>query len=99
RLETYNVVDEHADPAIANLLDRKDGQVATDVLGKQLVKNGFHILVLLRVEKADSRTVTLARIAGSIKAARLRLTASLLPVDRRIGPGWTELVEYTELSA
>jgi serine/threonine-protein kinase len=99
RLQSYNVVDEHGDPAVDGLLDRKDGQVSPEALGKQLLKDGFHVLVMLRVEVADSRTLTLSGISGSMKAARIRLNAYLLPANRRIGPGWTELVEYTELSA
>jgi serine/threonine-protein kinase len=99
RLSGYNVVDEHADPAIDNLLSRHDTQLSSEKLGKALVKDGFHILVLVRVEQAEKRTFSLGGIDGSAKAARLRMNAYLLPADRPIGPGWTELVEYTELSA
>jgi hypothetical protein len=35
----------------------------------------------------------------TMKVARLRLNAHMLPVQRAIGRGWSERVEYTELSA
>lgn len=38
-------------------------------------------------------------MTGSVKAARVTLNAYLLPANRMMGSGWTELVEYAETSA
>jgi serine/threonine-protein kinase len=99
RLDRFDVADEQGEPEVGELLKSKGSNVGFKELGAALLKNGFQILVLMRVEKAESRTITLQHVSGTIKAARIRLNAYLLPANRSIGSGWTELVEYTELSA
>jgi serine/threonine protein kinase len=94
-----DVADEQAEPEIAELLRAKGASLGVQELGAALLKSGFHILVLLRVEKGESRTKTIEGISGSIKASRMRLSAYMLPTRRPIGNGWTEGAEYTELSA
>ena len=96
RLGSYRVSDERGDPDVDELIGR--GNANPKALGAQLLQGGFHILVLLRVEKGDQRTFRFQGQEGSAKAARIRLSAYLLPANRSLGPGWTELVEYTELS-
>lgn len=98
RLDRYDVRDERGDPEVGELLESKGAKVTFKELGTQLVKSGFHILVVLRVEEAESRKIELRDLSGSVKAARMRLSAYLLPVNRSLGSGWTELVEYTEYS-
>ena len=98
RLDRFDVADEHGDPEVSQLLESKGKDVAFKDLGAVLLKGGFQVLVLLRVEKAESRTVSVRGIDGSIKAARMRLNAYLLPANRSVGNGWTEPAEYTELS-
>jgi serine/threonine-protein kinase len=95
----FDVADEQGEPAVAELLRSKGANVGVQDLGKALLENGFHVLVLLRVEKGESRTTSVHGIDGSIKAARMRLNAYMLPTHRPIGNGWTEGAEYTELSA
>jgi hypothetical protein len=95
----FDVADEQGEPAVSELLRSKGTNVGVQELGKALLENGFHVLVLLRVEKGESRTTSVHGIDGSIKAARMRLNAYMLPTHRPIGNGWTEGVEYTELSA
>jgi hypothetical protein len=95
----YDVVDEHGDAELDELLAREGAKVSQQTLGVQLLKSGFQILVLLRVEEAERRKIEVHDISGSIKAARMRLNAYLLPANRPLGRGWTEVVEYTELSA
>ncbi len=97
RLSAYEVADERGDPGVDELLGSKD--VTPKALGAQLLAGGFHILVLLRVEEGDRRSAGFGGQSLSMKAARLRLNAYLLPANRTIGSGWTEAVEYTELSA
>ncbi|HEX6099267.1 MAG TPA: serine/threonine-protein kinase [Thermoanaerobaculia bacterium] len=97
RLSTHQVSDEHGVPEVDELLARKD--VTPKALGAELLKAGFHVLVLLRVEGGEEREVRFGGQSLSAKGARVRLTAYLLPANRNLGPGWTELVEYTELSA
>lgn len=99
RLSKYDVVDEHGDPEVSELLASKGAGVSQQALGARLLKSGFHILVLLRVEEAEHRTMEIHNISGSLKASRIRLNAYLLPANRQLGRGWTELLEYTEMSA
>jgi hypothetical protein len=96
---SLDVADEHGDPEVDELLQREGTHVSQRALGTRLVKSGFQVLVLLRVEPAEQRTVSAFGVSGSLKAARMRLNAYLLPVNRPVGSGWTEPVEYTELSA
>jgi serine/threonine protein kinase len=97
RLAAYGLADEHGDPAVTEILQRKTAD--PKALGAKLLENGFHILVLLRVEEATRRTQTLSGMDGAVMASRMRMNAYLLPTNRPIGPGWTEGAEYTELSA
>lgn len=94
-----DVADEQAESEVSDLLHAKGAKVGVQELGAALMKSGFHILVLLRVEKGESRTKNIKGIDGSIKASRMRLSAYMLPTRRPIGSGWTEGAEYTELSA
>lgn len=95
----FDVVDEHGDTDVDELLQREGTRVSQKTLGARLVRSGFQVLVLLRIEPAEQRNLEAFGVSGSLKAARMRLNAYLLPVNRSIGRGWTEPVEYTELSA
>jgi eukaryotic-like serine/threonine-protein kinase len=97
RLSTHQISDEHGVPEVDELLARQD--VTPKALGAELLKAGFHVLVLLRVEGGEEREVRFGGQSLSAKGARVRLNAYLLPANRNLGSGWTELVEYTELSA
>jgi len=99
RLDGYDVADEQGDPEVRELIRSKGAAVNFKELGAALLKSGFQILVLLRVEKGESRTAHIRGIDGSIKAARMHLNAYMLPTQRPLGRGWTEAAEYTELSA
>jgi hypothetical protein len=99
RLDGYDVADEQGDPEVGELIRSKGAAVNFKELGAALLKSGFQILVLLRVEKGESRTANIHGIDGSIKAARMHLNAYMLPTQRSLGRGWTEAAEYTELSA
>ena len=99
RLDGFDVADEQGEAAVGELLRSKGTNVGVEELGAALLKSGFQILVVLRVEKGESRTTSVHGIDGSIKAARMRLNAYMLPTRRPIGRGWTEGAEYTELSA
>jgi hypothetical protein len=99
RLDGFDVADEQGEPAVSELLRSKGTNVGVQELGATLLQTGFQILVLLRVEKGESRTTSVHGIDGSIKAARMRLNAYMLPTRRPIGSGWTAGAEYTELSA
>jgi hypothetical protein len=99
RLDRFDVADEQGEPEVGDLINAKGAKVAAKDLGAVLLKSGFQILVLLRVEEAERRTKTIAGIEGNVKAARMRLNAYLLPANRTLGRGWTEPAEYTELSA
>jgi hypothetical protein len=95
----FDVADEHGDPDVDELLEREGADVSQRALGARLLQSGFQVLVLLRVEEAERRTVEALGVEGTLKAARIRMNAYLLPANRSVGRGWTELVEYTELSA
>ncbi len=96
---SLDVADEHGDPEVDEMLRREGKHISQKALGAQLVRSGFQVLVLMRVEEAERRTINAFGVSGSLKAARMRLNAYMLPVNRSIGSGWTELVEYTEMSA
>ncbi|HSK78680.1 MAG TPA: serine/threonine-protein kinase [Thermoanaerobaculia bacterium] len=98
-LRKFDVADEHGEADVDELLAREGDKVSQKALGEQLLRSGFQVLVLLRVEEAEKRTEEVFGVSGSIKAARMRLNAYLLPANRSLGRGWTETVEYTELSA
>ncbi|HXO21094.1 MAG TPA: serine/threonine-protein kinase [Thermoanaerobaculia bacterium] len=95
----YDIADEHGEPDIDELLRHQGTQVSQKALGTALLRGGFQVLVLLRVEEAERRKAQAFGISGDLRAARMRLNAYLLPANRSIGRGWTEPVEYTELSA
>lgn len=97
RLASYDVADEHGDPDVDDVLSRKD--VTPKTLGARLLQSGFHVLVLVRVEEGDRRSIDVRGQSLALKAARLRLNAYLLPSNRSLGSGWTEGIEYSELSA
>ena len=99
RLDGFDVADEQGEPEVGELLRKRGANAGVNELGAVLMKSGFHVLVLLRVQTAASRTTSIHGIEGSIKAARIHLNAYLLPAHRSIGGGWTEPVEYTEGSA
>jgi len=95
----FDVADEHGESELDEFLEREGPRASQKALGAKLLKSGFQVLVLMRVEEAERRTVDAFGVSGSLKAARMRLNAYLLPANRSIGSGWTEPVEYTELSA
>jgi hypothetical protein len=95
----FEVVDEHGEPEVDEMLEKRGAKVSQKELGTQLVRSGFHVLVLMRVEEGERRTVEFHNLSGSMKAARIRLNAYMLPTGRTLGRGWTETLEYTELSA
>jgi hypothetical protein len=99
RLDRFEVVDEQGEPEVGDLIKAQGPKVSPKDLGAVLLKSGFQVLVLLRVEEAERRTKTIEGIEGNVKAARMRLNAYLLPANRTLGRGWTEPAEYTELSA
>jgi eukaryotic-like serine/threonine-protein kinase len=99
RLARYDVSDESGDPDVQELLAKKGADVSFKQLGAQLLKSGYHILVMVRVDEAESRSFKFRDIDGHAKAARARLNAYLLPTGSTLGSGWTEGIEYTEYSA
>jgi hypothetical protein len=96
----YDVSDELGDPDVQELLEKKEKgkDVSFKELGAQLLKSGFHVLVLIQVDEAESRKFELGGVAGNVKAARMRMNAYLLPANRTLG-SWVEPIEYTEGSA
>jgi hypothetical protein len=90
RLDQFDVADEHGDPEVSELLRRDGSNVAFKELGATLLKSGFQILVVLTVQKAESRTTSIHGITGTVRASQMRLNAYLLPASRPIGRGWTE---------
>jgi hypothetical protein len=95
----YDVADEHGDTDVDELLNRQGTRLDPKTLGAALLKSGFHILVLLRVEQANHRMLNSGEISVFLKSARVRMNAQLLTANRTIGSGWSELTEYTDDSA
>lgn len=93
-----DVRDEHNSFQLESLLENSNGRVDIAELGPILAAEGFHVVVLVRYELGAERELP---VPGRIhlKVARLRLNAYLLANGSSLGRGWTEGVEYTDLSA
>lgn len=96
---SFSVADEHGSPEVDAMLSQGGMGISHQDLGTQLLKDGFHVLVLLRVEPGEDRRIGTGQLHVDLRGARVRMNAYLLPRNRPVGPGWTQLVEYTELSA
>ncbi len=95
----FDVVDEHNSLALSDLLRRREGDVDVSEILPILVTDGFHVAVLIQVEIGARRELRVRGQSMTATSARVRLNAHLLPARRPLGRGWTEMVEYTELSA
>lgn len=95
----FDVRDPRAAPGVERLLRDQGPDVDSRELGRLLAEDGFHILVVAPVEIADREAWQLGRTEGSISLGQVRLNAYLLPAERRLGRGWREKVEYSELNA
>ncbi len=98
--EGFEVADARSSLAVNDLLRRwGDDVVVVDEILPALDAEGFHVLVLVEVELVSERE--LRHLGGYSYAtnARLRTRAFLLPSQRGLGRGWSEAVEYTELTA
>ncbi len=97
RRSGLDVQDPRAVPSVDRLI--RSGDPDPEELGRLLAENGFHVLVLAPVDIGEPRTMSVRGQQGSLSLGQVRLNAYLLPADRRIGRGWREAVECTELSA
>lgn len=95
----FDVRDEHGSLEASKMLRDQGSDVDPQALGQALVREGFHVLVTARVEVGERREVAIRRQTGSMTFARIRMNSRLLLTGRPLGRGWTEQVEYTELSA
>ncbi|MCG8457803.1 MAG: hypothetical protein MI919_16125, partial [Holophagales bacterium] len=95
----FDVRDELNSLELASLLESRGASVSMSEILPILAREGFHVAVLVKVEEGARRRIETHGQYLSATAARLRLNAQLLPARRSIGRGWTEPVEYTELSA
>lgn len=93
-----DVQDEHNSLEVSRKLRSSQPPEAQD-LAQDLLKSGFHVLVMIRVEEAERRHLEFRRQRGNAVGARLRINAYNLTTRTPIGRGWTEIIEYTELSA
>lgn len=95
----FDVRDPRGVPGVDRLLRDRGADAATEKLGRLLAEDGFHVLVVAPVEIAERENWRLGGSEGSISLGQVRLNAYLLPADRRLGRGWREKVEYSELNA
>lgn len=93
-----DVRDEHNSLDVSEQLSSPQPPKAQD-LGPDLVRSGFHVLVMISVVEGERRHMELRGQRGNAVGARLRVNAYDLLNRRAIGRGWSELIEYTELSA
>lgn len=94
-----DVRDEHNSLEVSETIRNRGSEVSPKELGPLLVREGFHVLVLVRIEEGERRSLSIRRQAGHMTFARIRVNSHLLLTGRPLGRGWTEMVEYTELSA
>jgi hypothetical protein len=98
--EGFEVGDARSSLAVNDLLRRWGGDVVVvDEILPALDAEGLHVLVLVEVERVGQRE--LRHLGGYSYAtnARIRTRAFLLPAQRGLGRGWSEAVEYTDLTA
>lgn len=95
----FDVQDPRAVPGVDRRLRDAGGEVDPQVLGRLLAEDGFHVMVVAPVEIADRDEWRVGGSEGSLSLGQVRLNAYLLTADRRLGRGWREKVEYTELNA
>ncbi|MGD2113980.1 MAG: serine/threonine-protein kinase [Acidobacteriota bacterium] len=95
----FDVQDERGVPELDRLLRDRGADADPEEIGELLVEDGFHVLVLAPVEIGDRKQASLLGVDGSISFGQTRMNAYLLPADRRLGRGWRERVEYSELNA
>jgi hypothetical protein len=95
----HDVRDEHNSWQLQSILEESGGRIGIGELAPILVAEGFHMVVRLRYEFAAERHTSAFGQRIHFKTARIRLNAYLLRDGSSIGRGWTEAVEYTELSA
>ena len=98
RRSGLDVRDERNSPALRTLLTATTA-VDLQTLPKTLLEAGFQVLVRVEIEKGQSRQIDLLSQKASLVAARVHINSDLLLTGKPIGPGWSELIEYTELSA
>ena len=94
----FDIQDEHNSMEISRKLQSIRPPEAQE-LAQDLLRSGFHVLVMIRVEEAERRHLEFRSQRGNAVGARLRINAYNLTTGRPIGRGWSEIVEYTELSA
>lgn len=95
----FDVRDERGSLELDNLLSSQGDRVAfADVL-PILAREGFNVAVVVKIEIGDQRDMRFHGQSMTMTSARLRLNSWLLPTGRALGRGWSERVEYTELSA
>lgn len=88
--DDYRVVDEHGTPEVDALLAKKDVQTAT--LGAQLLKSGFHVLLVIRVESGDHHSVHFQGQEASLKSARRSEPRRAVSACRRAGPSSSQQI-------
>ncbi len=98
RRAQLDIRDEHNSAEVSRMLRSPIAPEAT-ALTPELVRSGFHVLVLISVQEGERRHLELFKQRGNAVGARLRVNAYLLLNGRAIGRGWSELIEYTEMSA
>lgn len=97
RLAGYDVRDELNSFELAERASAGKRVTARDA--PLLVKEGFHVLVVLSVVEGRGQKVEFRQLSTQAFASQARLNAVLLLNGTPIGRGWSELIEYTEMSA
>lgn len=83
---------------VNDLLNRYHDGVPIGDLAPLLVLDGFHVLVLARVEVVGYRDLYYLGRHSEATNARLRIDAYRLHGQRALGRGWNQPVEYTLLN-
>ncbi len=84
---------------LSDLLHQYGETIPVGKLVPFLAAEGFHVLVLARVELVGYRDLYYYGNHSQATNARLRLNTYLLHGERALGRGWNKTVEYTALNA
>lgn len=95
----FDVQDVHNSLELSELIEERGDRLSQRELLPALVRAGYHVLVQARVQVGERREIELRRQRGSFTSGMLRLNSYLLPAQQAMGRGWSERVEYSELSA
>jgi len=94
-----DIGDEHGSLHLNDRLHRDGADLDVPSVLPILARDGFHVLVLARIERLGERELSYFGRKDTAFQARLRVHAFRVTGERSLGSGWSETLEYTALDA